>query len=166
MLTPGLLHCQGLLDGRTDALLAAADTCDQLRRPWQAARCHEDTGVLLTRRGHRDEARHELEPAAAGCQALNAAWNVARVDAGLRELGVRCGARGTRGRPIHGWQSPTNTALKVAGLVAEGLFNPNVAERLFISRRTVQIHVSSILAKLDLTSRVEVAIRMAQQDAR
>jgi hypothetical protein len=47
----------------------------------------------------------------------------------------------------------------VAALVADGRANPDIAARLFRSRRTVQAHVSSILTKLDLTSRAELAAK-------
>uniref|UniRef100_A0AAU2UVR9 AAA family ATPase n=1 Tax=Streptomyces sp. NBC_00003 TaxID=2903608 RepID=A0AAU2UVR9_9ACTN len=162
---PALLHCQGLLEDRTDALLAAADQCRALHRPWQEARCHEDTAALLARRDHRADARHELDLAAAGYQRLDAAWGLARVDAALRTLGYRRGVRGPRRRPSHGWDSLTTTELKVAALVAEGLSNPHIASQLFISRSTVQTHVSSILSKLDLTSRIEVAAQATQHTA-
>ena len=50
--------------------------------------------------------------------------------------------------------------MRVAHLVAQGLSNPGVAARLFLSRNTVQTHVSHILAKLEVSSRVEI-IRLA-----
>jgi DNA-binding NarL/FixJ family response regulator len=52
----------------------------------------------------------------------------------------------------------------VAGLVAEGLSNPAVAARLYLSRRTVQGHVSSILGKLGVTSRVELATMVMRHE--
>ena len=51
----------------------------------------------------------------------------------------------------------TDTERIVAGLVAEGLSNPQIGARMYLSRRTVQYHVSSILTKLDIVSRVELA---------
>jgi DNA-binding NarL/FixJ family response regulator len=51
----------------------------------------------------------------------------------------------------------------VAALLAEGLSNPDIAARRFISRRTVVFHVSSILARLGLSSRVELAALVARR---
>jgi DNA-binding NarL/FixJ family response regulator len=42
-------------------------------------------------------------------------------------------------------------------LAVEGLTNPQIGERLFVSRRTVQTHLSHIFAKLGIASRVELA---------
>jgi DNA-binding CsgD family transcriptional regulator len=74
-----------------------------------------------------------------------------------RKHGVRRGQRGPRDRPATGWDAFTGAELKVAVLVAGGLSNPDIAARLFLSRRTVQTHVSHILAKLGARSRVEIA---------
>jgi predicted ATPase/DNA-binding CsgD family transcriptional regulator len=65
--------------------------------------------------------------------------------------------RGQRGRPTRGWESLTATELKVADLAAQGLANPEIAERLIMGRATVKTHVSSILRKLDLTNRTQLA---------
>ena len=46
---------------------------------------------------------------------------------------------------------------EVAALIAEGLTNGQLAERLFISPKTAAVHVSNILAKLGLSSRTEIA---------
>jgi DNA-binding CsgD family transcriptional regulator/tetratricopeptide (TPR) repeat protein len=88
---------------------------------------------------------------------LQASRDVARAEARLRALGLRRGRRGPRRRPTSGWDSLTRTELKVARLVAEGLSNPEIAERPFISRGTVHTHVSHVLAKLGIRSRVGLA---------
>jgi DNA-binding CsgD family transcriptional regulator len=67
------------------------------------------------------------------------------------------GARGQRARPKWGWQSLTEAELGIVRLVAEGRSNPEIAERFYLTRRTVRAHVSSALRKLDLASRVELA---------
>jgi DNA-binding NarL/FixJ family response regulator len=56
-----------------------------------------------------------------------------------------------------GWAALTPSEVKIAELVAEGRSNTEVATELFLSRRTVQSHVSHILTKLGARSRVEIA---------
>jgi len=60
-------------------------------------------------------------------------------------------------RAVSGWDSLTDSELKVAAFVEEGLSNPEIAARLMLSRRTVATHVSHILKKLDVTTRTDIA---------
>ena len=60
-------------------------------------------------------------------------------------------------RPATGWQALTDAEQRVAQLVAEGLANREVAERLFLSRYTVETHLKHVFAKLGIASRTELA---------
>lgn len=73
--------------------------------------------------------------------------------------------RGERGRPAAGWASLTPTELRVVDLVSEGLSNPAIGERLFISRHTVKTHLTNIYAKLGVSSRSELAAAAAGRRA-
>jgi DNA-binding CsgD family transcriptional regulator len=64
--------------------------------------------------------------------------------------------RGPRRRSSRGWESLTPTELEVVGLVAEGLSNPDIAARLFVSRETVKSHLSNVFVKLGVTNRTEL----------
>ena len=66
-------------------------------------------------------------------------------------------SRGPRLRPLVGWPSLTPTEQAVVALVAEGLSNPQIAARLFISRSTVKTHLNHAFTKLDVSSRAELA---------
>lgn len=70
--------------------------------------------------------------------------------------------RGARGRPSSGWDSLTPTERQVAGLVGQGLTNPQIAERLFVSRETVKGHVSAALRKLGVANRAELAAEVTR----
>jgi predicted ATPase/class 3 adenylate cyclase/DNA-binding NarL/FixJ family response regulator len=65
--------------------------------------------------------------------------------------------RGERKRPSTGWESLTPTELDVVRLVSKGLGNRDIAERLFVSHRTVQTHLTHVYTKLGLSSRVALA---------
>ena len=69
-------------------------------------------------------------------------------------------------RPSSGWQSMTPTESRVADLVAEGLTNPQIAERLFVSRRTVQTHLYNIFSKVGVQNRTELAAEVVKRRTR
>ena len=66
-------------------------------------------------------------------------------------------SRGARLRPTVGWPSLTPTEHAVVALVAEGLSNPDIADRLFISRSTVKTHLNHVFTKLGISSRAQLA---------
>jgi DNA-binding CsgD family transcriptional regulator len=63
---------------------------------------------------------------------------------------------GEADRPTFGWDSLSETERRVAALVARGHSNKEVAERLYMSHRTVGSHLYRIFPKLGLRSRVEL----------
>jgi DNA-binding CsgD family transcriptional regulator len=71
--------------------------------------------------------------------------------------------RGPRKRPPGGWGSLTPTESKVVELVAEGLTNPEVAERMFISTATVKTHLTHIFRKLDVHNRTELSAQAVER---
>ena len=77
----------------------------------------------------------------------------------LRELGVKAARVGPKR-----WGTLTKREHEVLGLLAEGRSNAAIAERLFVSRKTAEHHVGSILAKLGATSRAEVAAMVRQSE--
>jgi predicted ATPase/class 3 adenylate cyclase/DNA-binding CsgD family transcriptional regulator len=70
--------------------------------------------------------------------------------------------RGERKRPSTGWTSLTPVERQVADLVAARLTNPQIAERMFVSRATVKSHLSHIYSKLEIASRMELADAVAR----
>jgi DNA-binding CsgD family transcriptional regulator len=153
------LRARGLLAGDADALVAAERGLGASGRVLEAARAAEDAAAAVG----GDAARGLLGGARATYERSGAAHDLARVDGALRALGVRRGAGGPRRRPQSGWEALTDTELKVVRLVAERLTNPEIAERMFISRRTVQTHVSHALAKLGVASRRDLAAEAARR---
>jgi DNA-binding CsgD family transcriptional regulator len=162
-LTGAALRCQGLATDDAGLLAEAVDAYSRGPRPLELAQAAEDAGRALARRGQPGRARGFLDRALAGYERLDAARDLARAEAVLRELGIRRGRRGPRGRPQFGWPSLTSTELTVAGLVAEGLSNPQIGERLYVSRRTVQTHLAHIFAKLGISSRAQLAALATRQ---
>lgn len=157
--------CRGLADGNADLLLAAAAGFQRAGWPLYEAGAYENAAEVLARRDRPAQARQALDQALEIYGRLEAAADIARAEARLRQAGVRRGVRGPRKRPKHGWEALTETEQRVAALVAAGLSNPDIAAQLFLSRRTVQSHVSSILGKLQVASRVELAVRAAERSA-
>ncbi|MFJ1561488.1 helix-turn-helix transcriptional regulator [Streptomyces mirabilis] len=159
-------HCRALVDGNPEPCLAAAAHYAAVGRTLEHAQCLEDAAVLLARDSRQPKARTALAEAAEAYTRMGAEWDLRRADTRLRPYGIRRGVRGPRARAAFGWSALSPTELQVARLVAEGKSNPQVAAELFLSRRTIQTHVSHILRKLGVRSRVEIAteaLRHAQK---
>jgi DNA-binding CsgD family transcriptional regulator len=152
----------GILDRDAGALLGVADAYAVVGRPLLEGLAREHAADVLAAAGRLPAARLQLEAAQECYDGLDAAWDAARADARLRAHGVSRGAHSPAGRPRSGWAALTQTERRVAALLAEGLSNPDIAGRMFTSRRTVQCHVSNILAKLGLSSRVALAALTAR----
>jgi DNA-binding NarL/FixJ family response regulator len=98
-----------------------------------------------------------------GERAFGEAWDEgSRLDLDEAVAYVRR-ARGARRRPTTGWDSLTPTELEVVRLVADGLNNPEIGRRLFMSRSTVKAHLSHIYAKLGVANRTELATRTSSR---
>ena len=94
---------------------------------------------------------------------LTGAQTVRRLaDQGLRTLGQRPWRRGPTASTDGGIGALSAREREVADLVALGATNPEIASRLFLSRKTVEHHVSNALAKLGLRSRAELAAQVGR----
>ena len=154
----------GGLAGRDPARLAEAAT--QHPDPWARASAAEDLGVLHAGHGDRDQAIGHLKDALGGYGQVGADRDQARIRRRLRRLGIRRRHWSTpAARPVTGWDSLTDAEHAVAGLVAEGLSNNQVAARLYISTHTVAHHLRQAFRKLSIASRVELTRIVIEQAA-
>jgi LuxR family maltose regulon positive regulatory protein len=131
-------------------LLAACDA------PFETGRVRLDLAATLSALGRHDRARLEIKAAIADFQEIGADWERARADTmvgRLRKSRVALPAE-AMGTPLG---ELSNRELEVLGLVAEGLTNQDIAQRLVLSEHTVNRHVANILRKLALPSRAAAA---------
>jgi DNA-binding CsgD family transcriptional regulator len=157
------VHARALLTQDIDALADAVRLYASGLRPLAHASALEDHGEALVRRELRERGITSLIRALRIYAASGAAWDSARVRRRLRELGVRSRVVKTP-RPADGWAGLTDSEITVARLVAEGLKNREVAERLFVSRHTVSMHLRNAFAKLHINSRVELTRLVLEMD--
>jgi len=163
-LHPGVrAQCRGLVDRDPELLSQAAASYRSAGQKFQLAQATEDLGLVLAERGDTAAARPHLVQALRLYEDLAATWDVNRVRARFREYGMRTGSHATRDRPATGWASLTKTESTIARLIADGKSNPEIAQTLFLSRRTVETHVSHILTQLSLRGRVDIARLAAAQ---
>ncbi|MGH3400040.1 MAG: LuxR C-terminal-related transcriptional regulator [Streptosporangiaceae bacterium] len=164
---PGLAaaaaHSHGLA-ARDPAGLAQAAA--QHPDPWARASAAEDLGVRHGQQGDQEQAISHLKDALGGYSRAGADRDQARVRRRLRQLGIRRRHWSTSSaRPVTGWDSLTDTEQAVAGLVAEGLNNSQVAARMYISTHTVAHHLRQSFRKLAIASRVELTRIVLEQAA-
>ncbi len=150
-----LVH--GMLDADPDAIEEAATELAGAGRLGAEVFAREELACAAAAAGDRDRAALALDAAVTGYQRMGAVPDRDRALARTRALGIRRSSREPHRETDYGWAALTATETRVAGLVREGLTNREIGTRLFVSPRTVQTHVSHILQKTGLRSRVEIA---------
>jgi predicted ATPase/DNA-binding CsgD family transcriptional regulator len=129
-----------------------------------AERAREELGVARWTReeAHWDAIGARLR-AALGDEEFERAWTAGSELSPAEATAWARRARGSRKRPPSGWESLTPTETRVVELVAEGLTNPQIAERMFVSRATVKVHLAHVFQKLDVINRTELAAQAVQR---
>jgi len=152
-------RCKGLLfaaRGDLDAALAQMQMALQypaaVDMPFERARTLLALGQVQRRRREKREARLALEEARAEFGRLGAKLWVDRVDRELARIPTRRAS-----------ESLSATEQQIARLAADGLTNREIAERAFVSPKTVEANMARIYRKLDIGSRAELGRAMADK---
>ncbi len=135
--------------------LQLANKPEQAAEHWTELGCPYDAALALADSDDEDCLRRALDQ----LQQLGARPAAAIVARRLRERGARGLPRGPRPSTRANRANLTPRELEVLALLAEGLRNVDIAERLFVSEKTVDHHVSAILRKLDARTRAEASVK-------
>jgi DNA-binding CsgD family transcriptional regulator len=149
-------RCDARLGGDPDRAVEAVALARGGARPLVLADTLTEAAVIAAGAG-RAGTVDLLEEALACYERLGAVRHAARALAAARDAGLRTRRFAPRARPRTGWDALSPTEMDVVRLVAEGLTNPAIGERMFISRRTAETHVRHALVKLGVSTRVELA---------
>ena len=150
-------------EAATLALAAVADA-DRVGAPRDAADARLLAGRALAAQNRRAPALDVLQRVAADA-ARGCAFSIRDAAAAeLRSLGARLPRRDGAGAD-GGAGALTTREREVAGLVAEGRSNKQVAAALFLSDRTVEYHLSAVFRKLGVRSRTELAATLSSGSA-
>jgi DNA-binding NarL/FixJ family response regulator len=138
--------------------LASAAAADEVGVPVEAALSRTLAGRALAQTGDVERAVTELERAATAFHACGARRYRDAADHELRRLGRHVQRRTRRGvTDAIGVDALTERERQVADLVVDRRTNPEIAEALFLSPKTVETHMRHIFGKLDVASRADVA---------
>jgi ATP/maltotriose-dependent transcriptional regulator MalT len=148
-----------------DHALASAAVADDVGLPVEAALSRALAGRALAQAGEPERAVPELERAATAFHACGARRYRDAADHELRRLGRHVHRRTQPGLAgALGVEALTEREEQVARLVVDRRTNPEIAETLFLSPKTVETHMRNIFRKLDVASRVEVARAVERAD--
>ena len=156
-------YARGILERDAQALVAAAGLLESSERPLLYASAAEDAGGELSRAQRNAEALDQLNAAFDTYIEYEATADARRVGRALRRLGVERRIV-AQPRAKTGWDSLTDSELKVVNLIAQGATNRDVATKLHLSPHTVKTHVHNAFGKLGITSRAQLARLMRGSD--
>ena len=145
------LRAVGLVTDDLDALTEAADVLGETPARVEHARSLVELGAALRRRNRRVDARAPLR---AGLDLASRAGATALVRQAMEELA----AAGARPRTLRltGLEALSASERRVARLAAEGRSNRDIAQALFVTTKTVEVHLSGCYRKLGIASRAEL----------
>jgi DNA-binding CsgD family transcriptional regulator len=154
-------HCRALGADKPERWERAAAAWDALGRPYPAATARWRQAEALVAAGDRDAAVEPARAALAVAERLGAAW----LGGEIESLGARARLRLADGAAAgengaEGDEDPfglTPRERQVLALVAAGATNREIGQQLYMAEKTASVHVSRILAKLDVRSRTEAA---------
>jgi DNA-binding CsgD family transcriptional regulator len=148
-------HARGILARDLDAVTAATESLRSSPRPLLYACAAEDAGRELGRMERITEALGQLNVAFDVYTDCGARADARRVGRLLRSFGVER-RMVTPQRAKTGWDSLTESELKVVHLVAAGATNNAVAQKLHVSPHTVKAHLRNAYTKLAINSRIQL----------
>jgi DNA-binding CsgD family transcriptional regulator len=155
------LRAAGLIDGGKRGLAQLGDAVEVLKASpakLEHAKARTELGAALRRAGHRMQAREQLRRAVELATICGADALAARAKTELRA---------TRARPrriaLSGVESLTPSERRVAEMAAQGPTNREIAQALFVTQRTVEVHLTSIYRKVDLSSRSQLAAALDER---
>jgi DNA-binding NarL/FixJ family response regulator/tetratricopeptide (TPR) repeat protein len=126
-----------------------------------ALRARLDLGALLAR-SDRGRAVEVIRAAGAQAERFGARTEQHLAERSLRSLGVRTWRRAATGGGEDQLSTLSDREREIAAMVSAGSTNPEIAAAVFLSRKTVERHVSNILAKLGMRNRAELAALSAE----
>ncbi len=153
-----VLSARGTLleDGAEDSLREAVEVLERSPARLERARANAALGSWLRRERRPSDARDPLRQALELAEACGAEALAADVRTELRASGAR-----PRTSALSGVESLTASERRVASLAADGQTNRDIAQELFVTPKTVEVHLSNTYRKLGLRSRRELPAALA-----
>jgi DNA-binding CsgD family transcriptional regulator len=153
------LRTAGLIEGGKQGLAQLGEAVEVLSdspAKLEHAKARTELGAALRREGHRVQAREQLRRAVELAGICGAGPLAARAETELLATGAR-----PRRIALSGVESLTPSERRVAEIAAQGQSNREIAQGLFITQRTVEVHLTSVYRKLEISSRSQLAAALA-----
>jgi DNA-binding CsgD family transcriptional regulator/tetratricopeptide (TPR) repeat protein len=154
------LRAAGLVAGGKEGLTLLREAVDVLEdspAKLEQAKARTELGATLRRTNRRAEAREQLRRAVELATICGATPLAARAESELLATGAR-----PRRIALSGLESLTPSERRVAELAAEGPTNREIAQALFVTPKTVEVHLSSVYRKLGIGSRAQLPAALAK----